>query len=253
MNEVRAQVVALIELDRLDGLRYRCQVELAATPRALAQQSSELDALAGRRDGSQKDLDDSRKRLTSGEAELQALERRRLRAQERMPLLQTSTQIEATQREIGALQTEIADLEGDLLEVMEQIDQLQDSVREQTAAVESAVSELAEDQGRWELRQAALNAEVARLEEERAPLVSDLRSDLLRRYQLGWNQKRATAPSGLTRVDGQVCVTCHTSLSPRWVQDAQSYRAIPTCDSCKRIVVFDPASEGEAEESLTSP
>lgn len=254
MQEVKDQVRSLLQLNGIDRQRHACQVELNEAPRRLEQLASELDSRVAARDDAQGRLDAARSALSSGEDDLAGKERRRVRARERMPLLQTSTQIEATQREIAALGDEIDTLELELLESMEGIEVLTSEVAGASTQVEAAVSELSTAREAWAERQPLLEADSARLDAEREPIATGLRSDLVRRYRVAWRQKGQATPSGVTSVVKQVCETCHTQISARWIQEGRSYAAIHNCDRCKRLLLFDPdASAPEAGDESASP
>ena len=81
---------------------------------------------------------------------------------------------------------------------------------------------------------------MSKLDDKRAPIVNDMRSDFLRRYQLAWRQKGRKQPSGVTQLSGAICMTCNTEVSARWIQESRGWTTLHSCQTYKRLLLFDP-------------
>ncbi len=240
MSGQQQTVRSLLVLNGIDRQRYVLQTELEQTPRRLAQGDVELASADEESAEAARMLVAAEDGLALSEAELVTTESRRQRAQERLPMLTTTEQVEATQREISVLGEALDELELQILEKMEALDALRDRAQNLSGEAERRRRELASDRSSWEGREPLARSEMQKLDAARAPIVADMRSDFLRRYQLAWRQKGRKSPSGVTGVDGQVCMTCNTEISARWIQESKAWSAIHSCQTCKRLVLFDP-------------
>ena len=240
MSEHQKTVRSLLVLNGLDLQRYALQTELEQTPRSLAVGTEELASADEESGAAAEMLAAAEEGLESSEAELVATESRRQRAQERLAMLTTMEQVDATQREISVLGEALEELELQILEKMEALDGLRASAETLSGEAERRRRELASARSAWEKREPLARSEMQKLDAARSPIVADMRSDFLRRYQLAWRQKGRTSPSGVTCVDGQVCLTCNTEVSARWIQESKAWSAIHNCQTCKRLVLFDP-------------
>lgn len=240
MAELIDTVRDLLSLNRIDLIRYELQTEIEQTPRRLAAQKEELGQREEARDRQAAALSAAQTALKEGEELLTKTERRRDRAEQRIPMLKTAEQVDATQREIAALRQDIDDLEGEILERMDRVERLEESARAATDGVEEMTTSLAADRTAWEARSPVAKSEMTALDAEREPLKGGLHTDYLRRYQLAWRQRGKMQPTGVTAVVGRICETCHTEVSARWLQESRDYVALHSCQSCKRLLLFDP-------------
>ena len=240
MAEIVEEVRNLVLLDRLDHEWWTCKQELEATPRAIVSEQATADALRATAEATRQQLAATRKAVASGEADLASTEKRRNRAIKRMPTMMTSTQIEATQREITTLSGEAEALEEAILEGMELTEELEARLAAEDQAVADADAALVTRRAVWLERSSALDARCLTLEVERDPVEKGLRADAGRGYKVGWRLGRFNPPSGITGVKGYVCGTCHNRVSPLWVQESQKWAGLHACDTCKRVIVFDP-------------
>ena len=244
MLDIKGQVRSLLRLQTLDGERHELRTELAATPKALDARRLELDGAIVRRDATGVEAKSKKKAIATDERALEGIERRRDRAKKRMPNLMTSTQIEATQREIATLTGEAGLLEEQILLGMEELEELQASLEEQRQAVQAGEAGLADQLATWAEREAELSARLAVLDAEREPAAGTLHSDVVRRYNLGWSQ-HWKPPAGVTTARNFICATCNGRVSPKWIQESRNHRALHACDYCKRLIIFDPDAAPE--------
>jgi len=258
MTELIDTVRDLLRLNSIDLRRHALQVELQRSPSSLEELDVDLQARNVEGDRLNDELRAARTSLGEGEVELSKTEKRRVRAHERIPLLQTAEQVEATQREIVALAETIDDLESETLERMDRVETLEGEAAAALESSEAGSSELAAATEAWAERRPMVDSQMAELDDERSPIASTLRSDILRRYQLAWRQRGKLKASGVTQVLGRICETCHTEISARWLQESRDHQALHSCQGCKRMILFDPdASSSVAPatdaEQLSSP
>ncbi len=239
--ELQEVARVLLLLDRLDHERWEAEQELARTPREISVQETALGVQRTALQSVRDELAATQASVRDNEGELAAVEGKAKRADKRLTMVFTSTQIDATKRELATLAERRDELEELILEAMDRAETLEADATSQASALDQATAAFADRTGTWSTREGALRSRVAELTEQREPLFSGLRSDVARRYQVGWKLGRFSPPSALTSAKGDgVCLTCHASLSFKWLSEARRHAAVHACDNCKRIIVFDP-------------
>lgn len=240
MSTVADTYRALLSLDRMDHEIWAIEQELASVPKAIKAAAAELAVLRSEEVRIAAEVKANRADVGASERALEDIDKRRTRAKKRLADLYTAEQIAATEREIGNLGEQADELEETGLIAMEAGEVLQASHARAVAAIAQAEADAEARVTDWSTRQGLIEGRRASLQGEREPIFTDLRKDVARRYQVGWNSPFYKPPSGVTGADGIICTTCHTALSNKWVQESRRFDTLHACDSCKRILVFDP-------------
>ena len=146
-------------------------------------------------------------------------------------------ELQALQDEIDSIDRRRARLEDEVLERMveaEPLDKALSSSAEQLSGLdEEAMSLLA----RVTEAEAAIDAELAELEVQRAPLAAGVDGDALARYE----KLRARLKGvGIARLDGTRCTGCHLALPAAEVEAVRRQardEGIAECPECDRLLV----------------
>ncbi|MCP4873432.1 MAG: hypothetical protein GY898_32475 [Proteobacteria bacterium] len=240
MSTVEDICRSLVALDRIDHEVWAIDGELRDEPQAITADADTLAAHKAEHARLETTLKAARSEAGAFERELANIETRRTRAQNRIANLVTAEQIAATEREIANLGEQADEAELSALEGMESVEKITWSRDTEVTAIATGEVALAVRREAWNGRKAEIETRRSVLETEREPLFGDLRGDVARRYKVGWNMPFYKPPSGLTGADGIMCTTCRTTLSPKWVQECRRFDTLHACDSCKRILCFDP-------------
>ncbi len=247
--EIHQTHTTLLQLDVIDLELDALTAEARRVPAEIKEEYGAIAALDEARAAAAVELAATEKAQKESERALEAIEKRKARAEARLPSLGTMGQIEATQREIAALSAEGGDIETTILELMDSVETQEAAIAEQDGTLERARALLTEHEAAWAERKPNLKARHVELTAEREPLEGSLRSDVVRRYQLGRNQSQWKIRTGVTWVNrARVCRTCRTSVSARWIQECREHTAMHACDSCKRMLVPQPTPDEDAAE-----
>jgi len=248
---IEEQLTAVRSLDTLDRARWAAEERLESLPKQLAEERAAVAGAVAEQTRLEGELAAAQARVREGERELAVIERRRKRAADRMPYLTSSTQIEATQREVAKLEEERDAVELATLEVMEEVETLEGGLAAARDLAETVARAIAKREADWAAEKGSLEAVVAEKAAAREAVVAPLSAELMRMYRGGVKAsslgKRTKA--GATTVDGATCNTCWAEVPRRWVNETIARRAIYTCQNCKRIVLADPADP----EPATAP
>ena len=123
-----------------------------------------------------------------------------------------------------AREKEVKAAEAELKAEMAEIEQEKAVARQRTAEDEKQL-------GEWNAKREKLRVEVS--------------PDLLRHYE----RVMKFRGTGLSEVRDHKCMACQMMLRPQTYNEVRSGQQIVTCDSCQRILYFNPANEASIERT----
>ncbi len=178
------------------------------------------------------------------ELELKTVEEKKDRFQRQLysGTVSNPRQLSDLHREVEMLGREIRKVEDRMLELMETLE----SQRSEIAARERRLAELTEAlesvRGTYETKSKRLQGEIEELGSRRKEYASQVRAQLLKRYE----QIRARAGNqGLVKVTGRDCPGCRIGLPSETVKQVKAGKVGMTCDNCGRLLIWgDEGREG---------
>ena len=210
------------QAERTDEIE-RCEGEiagLAAEVKSLRDAWQERDAV--RRTKEQTVLDANRK----------ATDKRM-----RMSQIKSIKELQALQREIGAIKESNAIVEEELIEVMTDME-------EQEAVLKQKETELTDRRNDWNERKGPLQGEIAEIEakidktrEARNNTAARLNDDLMGKYELLFDRRGGTA---VVSVSSAMCRACFMNIPPQLWNDVLRNERVNLCPSCQRILFYNP-------------
>jgi predicted nucleic acid-binding Zn-ribbon protein len=233
-----AALVALQALDSAADAAYKRLAELPAALQAIAAGLEDARALI---EGAKAKIQVNQQARRALEKDIAAVDVRLARFDDHKAAVKTNQEYTALLHEIATARDEKGAIEERLLILMEEADGL---TAEQKAAEAALAARTAEgDQTRAALaaERATLDAELARLAHERSRETRELEAPLLARYEQLLKQRRGVA---VTRMSAEICEACHVRLRPHMAQMVRRNDAIVQCDSCQRILYYEPPPPG---------
>jgi uncharacterized protein len=153
--------------------------------------------------------------------------------------VKTNEQYKALLHEIQFAEKEIAATEDKILEIMVNADARDKEVKAAQAELKAETAEI--DQEKQQARQRT--AEDQKLLDEwqgkRNQLRTGIAEDLLRHYE----RVSKFRGSGISEVRDHKCMACQVMLRPQTYNDVRAGTNTVVCDSCQRILYFNPAEE----------
>jgi uncharacterized protein len=153
--------------------------------------------------------------------------------------VKTNDQYKALQHEIQFAEKEIAATEDKILEIMVSADARDREVKAAQAELKAETAEIEKEKNEARERTAEDEKQLAEWRGKRDQLRTGVSEDLLRHYERV-SKFRGT---GIAEVIGQKCMGCQVMLRPQTYNDVRSGQQTVVCDSCQRILYFNPEHE----------
>jgi predicted nucleic acid-binding Zn-ribbon protein len=158
--------------------------------------------------------------------------------------VKTNDQYKALLHEIQFAEKEIAAIEDKILELMLNADARDKEVKAAQAELKAETAEIEKEKADARLRTAEDEKQLAEWNGKRDQNRSGVNEDLLRHYERV-SKFRGT---GISEVRDHKCMACQVMLRPQIYNDVRTGQQTVICDSCQRILYFNPANEMQALE-----
>jgi predicted nucleic acid-binding Zn-ribbon protein len=213
----------------LEAEAARLPREAAAIEAALAEAKKSLDALRARQDTTRKDL-------RAKEKDLEVVATKRAKSETRLYEVKTNKEYSAVLVEIEEIKQEKAEVEEQILGLMETGERVALDIREA-----EQVHTLREERARREVaevgtRLAAVEEELGRARAERTTRAADLPPALLADYD---RIRRARGGVAVATVGvSAVCSACRVTIRPQAMQELRTSRPLMLCENCGRFLFW---------------
>jgi predicted nucleic acid-binding Zn-ribbon protein len=233
-----------IRLQILDDRVSALTKEIAALPKHIAEIEKKLESHRRRLDldkaallANQKD----RKRL---EGEIQANEQKVSKLKSQMMEAKNNDQYRAFQHEIDFAASETTKAEDRILELMGEAEPLDKAVKAAEASLADEKKHVDAEKTQARESTAADQKEITALNAERAGIVAQMTPSVAANYD---RIRKGRAGVGITEVTGGRCGRCNIVLRPQFLQDLKRGETIMTCESCGRILYYNPVQSVESQ------
>jgi uncharacterized protein len=153
--------------------------------------------------------------------------------------VKTNDQYKALLHEIQFAEKEIAANEDKILELMVNADARDKEVKAAQADLKAETAEIEKEKEQARQTTAEDEKQLTEWRAKRDQLRSGVREDLLRHYE----RVSKFRGSGISEVRDQKCMACQVMLRPQTYNDVRSGKETVVCDSCQRILYFNPKEE----------
>ncbi len=225
-----------IRLQILDDRVTALTKEIATLPKHIAEIEKKLESHLRRLDhdkaalvGNQKD----RKRL---EGDIQTHDQKISRLKGQMMEAKTNEQYRAFQQEIDFAGQEIRKAEDRILELMSEAEPLERNVKAAEASLASEKKLVEQDKAEARDRTAADQKEIENLRAERAGIMAQMTPSVAANYE----RIRKGRGVAVSEVTAGRCAKCNIALRPQFYQDLKKGDKIMNCESCGRILYYNP-------------
>lgn len=162
----------------------------------------------------------------------------------RMSQIKNLRELQALQREIGAIRESNAIVEEELIEVMTDLEAQEGVLRQKEDELTDLRNDWNEKKGPLQEQIAEIDQQIDQKREARDATASRLRDDLMGKYELLFD-RRGTA---VVAVSSAICQACYMNIPPQLWNDVLRNERVNLCPSCQRILFYNPpAPEQEGQ------
>lgn len=233
----------LIELQQADREILRLKEEVAALPKRVA-------AIEERLAGTKAILENAKSAVKADEAArrkhetaIQDLQQKISKYRDQSLDVKTNDQYKALLHEIQFAEQDIRAQEDKILELMVNAETREKNVRAAEAELKEEMAEIEKEKADARQRTAEDEKQLAEWNAKREKTRAGVDPDLLRQY----DRVAKYRGTGLSEARNHKCMACQMMLRPQTYNEVRSGTQVIICDSCQRILYYDPTHEPPAE------
>ncbi|MBZ5599710.1 MAG: hypothetical protein LAN83_15475 [Acidobacteriia bacterium] len=237
----------LMDLQQADREILRLKDEIAALPKrvaAIEEKLAETKAILENAKTAVKADEAARRKYETAITDLQ---QKISKYRDQSLDVKTNEQYKALLHEIQFAEQEIRGNEDKILELMVNAETREKAVKAAEAELKEEMAEIEKEKAEARERTAEDEKQLAEWNAKRDKARAAVDADLLRHY----DRVSKFRGTGLAEARAQKCMGCQVMLRPQTYNEIRSGNIL-MCESCQRVLYFDPAHEAAAEPS-TAP
>jgi uncharacterized protein len=236
----------LTALQQADREILRLREEIAALPKRVAAIEEKLAGTKATLEGAKAAIKADESARRKYETTIQDLQGKISKYRDQSLAVKTNEQYRALLHEIQFAEQDIRANEDKILELMVNADAREKEVKAAEAELKEEIAEIEKEKAEARERTAADEKQLAEWTAKRDQARAGIDPDLLRHY----DRVSKYRGSGLAEVRDHKCMGCQVMLRPQTYNDVRSGRLV-MCDTCQRILYFDPSKEPASQVSET--
>jgi predicted nucleic acid-binding Zn-ribbon protein len=227
----------VIRLQDIDHRLADLAKEIASLPVHIADIEKKLVSHERKLEADRAALGANQKERKKCEGDIQVQEQKISKLKDQMVTAKTNEQYRAFQHEIEFCQKEIRKAEDRILELMSESEPLDKNVKAAEAALKAEKAQVEAEKSRARERTAADQKSQNELQAERSSIASSVTPAAYQNYERVRKGRKGLAVAEV--IDGR-CTACHIALRPQYFQDLKRGEKILSCESCQRILYYNP-------------
>jgi len=241
-------LVLALRLQALDRKIATLDTEIATLPKHIAEIEKRLEGHKRRLEADRSALAANQRDRKKMEGDIQLHQGKISKLREQMAAAKTNDHYKTFQNEIAFIEGEVRKCEDKIIVLMEQSEPLDKNVK--TAEVSLKAEEKDVEAGKIKARDRTTidQKEVAEVKAERKTIVDQLPLKLYTEYERVRKKTKNTPIADAT--DGR-CSACQMALRPQFFQDLRRQDQIMFCESCSRLLTYNPVVDVVADASAT--
>ena len=237
-----------LRLQALDRKIATLENEIATLPKHIAEIEKKLEGHSRRLEADRAALAANQRDRKKLEGDIQVHEQKISKLKDQMLQAKTNEQYRAFQNEIAYAEGEIRKAEDKILDFMEQSEPLEKNVK--TAEVELAKERqhVETEKARAQERTATDQKALVDTQAERKGIVERVDPKLYAHYE---RIRKKTKGSVIAEATEGRCDACQIALRPQFFQDLRRGDDVMFCESCGRILTYNPVVDVSAEAAIS--
>lgn len=241
-------LVLALRLQVLDRKIATLDTGIAALPKHIAEIEKRLEVHKRRLEADRTALAANVRDRKKMEGDIQLHQAKMSKLREQMGAAKTNEQYQAFQKEIAFLEGEIRKCEDRIIVLMEQSEPLDKAVKAAEVSLKSEEKDVESEKIVARDRTGLLQKESGELKVERKGIAEQMTPKLYTEYERVRKKTKNTPIADAT--DGR-CGACQISLRPQFFQDLRRQDQVMFCESCSRILTYNPVVDVVADNSAS--
>jgi uncharacterized protein len=229
----------IIKLERVDREIGSLSAEVAALPKRVAEIEHQLSDAKAKVEQAKTAIKSQDQKRRSLESDIQSFQQKIGKFRDQSLDVKTNEQYRALMHEIEFAQAEIRKAEDKILEIMEGGELFDRQVKASEGDLKAQSAQVEKEKEEARALTAKDEARLKELQTERSGLRSGVTDELLGLYDRVLKARK----TALAEAREQRCTACFVLLRPQKWNEIKAGGEVMTCDSCGRILFYDPAHE----------
>jgi predicted nucleic acid-binding Zn-ribbon protein len=234
----------LISLQEADLETARLKGEIAALPRRVAVIEEKLAGTRSRIEKAKEALAADQRNRRRLETEIQAQQEKISKYRDQSLAVKTNEQYRALMHEVEFAQKEIRSCEDKMLKAMVDSESQEAQLKAAEAELKEETAEIDKEKKEAQARTEEDERQLEEWDAKRNALRVEISADVVERYDRVLAHRKDSA---LAEARAHQCGTCHVVLRPQTYAEIRTNEKIMLCDSCSRILYYDPSHEPPPE------
>jgi uncharacterized protein len=239
-----------LRLQDIDNRIAELTREISSLPKHIAEIERKLDTHERKLEADRAALTANQKDRKRFEGEIQVQQQKISKLKDQMLEAKTNDQYRAFQHEIEYCEKEIRSSEDRILDLMSESEPLERNVKAAEVALKQEKAQVEAEKQQARERTARDQKESGELHTERKSIAVQMTPNVLSSYERVRKMRRGIAIA--EAVDGR-CSQCHIALRLQFFQDLKRGEQVMNCESCNRILYYNPPQAVEPLAGETAP
>ena len=232
-----AEIEQVTRLQSVDLKIAELEREVATLPKHIAQIEKALDSHLRRLEADRAALTANQKEPKQKDDDIKVENQKISKLKDQMLGAKTNEQYRAFQHEITYCEDAIRKAEDRILDLMSEAEPLEANMKKAEVALKEEKQQVEAEKTRARERTAADQKQLDQFKAERQGLVSGLKPPVYKEYERIRKKWHGHAVAEV--VEGR-CSGCQIVLRPQFFQDLRHSETLLTCESCGRILYYNP-------------
>ncbi len=237
-------IEAVIRLQGMDDKAAVLQKEIALLPKQVAEIERQLDAHVRKLDADRAALVSSQKKRKSLEDDNKIWEAKIAKLKDQIAAAKNNEQYKAFQNEIDYAQKGIRQAEDIIIDLMSLGEPLEVAVKTAEVALAEEKKTVGALQEEARNKTAEHQAALQQILEKRQKQAASIPPAVINLYE---RARKRWKGGGVSDATNRRCESCHIALRPMVFQELRSAERVMTCESCGRILFYNPPVKVEPE------
>ncbi len=242
------ELALALRLQALDRKIAGLETEIATLPKHIAEIEKKLEAHTRRLEADRAALAANQRDRKKLEGDIQVHDQKISKLKDQMLGAKTNEQYKAFQNEISYAEGETRKAEDRILDLMEQSEPLERNVKAAEVHLQEERQHVEREKTHARERTTIDQKELAARQADRKTIVAEMSPAFYTEYERIRKKSKNTPIADAT--DGR-CSACQISLRPQFFQDLRRGDKIMFCESCGRILTYNPVIDVESDAAAS--